>query len=215
MSVPATTPLGSHAHAWTSAAVPAVVAAAGATAIAARALVHRDSLLTFAVLALVALLVAPRTAQRFHGGLLLCGLALMSVAGVLAVTVVPDGGYAQLAAVHQPVSVTRWWTYMSSGWGEALTGWMTGTDGPMNVALFAGPAALWVFVTRRPFGVVSAGVALTVAIETYQGLTGTRAAGPADLIANALGVMVGAGVASALLRHHQRRSMKEGGHVQG
>lgn len=182
------------------ATMPAVVGAAAASVIVVRALVHPHSVLTFAVLAIIGLLLVRPVVRRFEVSWLLAAVALLSVAGVLAVTVVPDGGYAQLGALAQPVSLSRWWTYMSDGWGEALTGWMSGTDGPMNVALFVFPALLWTLILRRFWPVLGIGIGLSLFIETYQGVTGTRAAGPADLVANTLGVLIGIALATGLMR---------------
>ncbi|MFJ3977532.1 VanZ family protein [Streptomyces sp. NPDC090021] len=89
---------------------------------------------------------------------------------------------------------------------DVISGTFT-TQGLMNVFLFAPLAALATWATRRPVPIALGCVSLSVVIEVTQALTPGigRACDSADLWANGLGVALGAGLSTAVLRRRYTR----------
>ena len=164
---------------------------------------QRDVLWLLAVLAAASLLVAGPLARRLRAPFVLALLMLWSLAGIVALTAVPDGGFADL--LRTPASFSRVRLQFSSGWSGAFTSWRHGTNGPLNVLLFV-PAGLFSsLVLRRSLGVVLGLACLSVLIELLQAYTGTRAGNPGDVGANILGAALGVLAAVALRRARPRR----------
>ena len=142
---------------------------------------------------LLLVLVAAGIARRARGLVALTGIAL---AGVLAVTVVPNGGWARFALAPDAVESIR--ANLRPQPGD-LSAWAHAADGPLNVALFVPLGLFLALLLRRPALATVAAVALSVGIECYQASLTTRVGAFADVVANGLGALVGAALATVLL----------------
>lgn len=162
------------------------------------ALLQRDTLLVLGAGLVMAALLAPVVARRLHARRVLSLAALVSVACIVALTVVPRDGLAALAGVEAPESFRELALFSRSEWRAATTGWADGTDGPLNVLLFMPAGFLWGLVVRRRVLVLGGLAGLSLAIELYQGISGTRITNPADVVANTIGAGVGIVMAIAL-----------------
>ena len=134
-----------------------------------------------------AVAVSAPTARRVGCGRLPAGLALASVAGILAVTLgvraVDGGGGFGGAGLGWITDADRWSSSFDTG-----AGWW------LNVALFV-PAGLFVgAATRRARWTLVGLIGLSVLIEAVQGLGLLGAADPADVVANSIGAAIGCGL---------------------
>ena len=141
-------------------------------------------LVVFLPLLACALALSARTARRIGCGRLLAGLALASVAGILAVTLgvraINGGGGFGNASLGWVTDGDLWANSLDNG-----AGWW------LNVALFV-PAGLFVSAaTRRARWSLVGLIGLSVLIEAVQSLGLLGAADPADLAANSIGAAIG------------------------
>ena len=128
------------------------------------ALADPDVLATFLALVVAAVVIAWAIGPRSTRPRWLVGLALLSVAAIVATTVVPSGG----------------WRYLVTGYGQPLADcfgvdqWLSlgaysiEADTLLNVVLYIPAGFLWVTLVRRPVRVVLALALLSVAIESWQ-----------------------------------------------
>jgi len=170
------------------------------------ALDEPDAVVTFLVLALACLVIAWALGGRYGRPRWLVALALLSVAAIVAATVVPQGG----------------WSFLMQGYSEPLTeclgldAWRgvvirpIEADTLLNVALFIPAGFLWVTVVGRPVRVVLALASLSVGIEWWQALSHGRSCTANDVAANTIGALVGASVGAVVARLAKRRSVREG-----
>ena len=147
---------------------------------------------TFCGLVLLAF-VAAGLARRAPVLVALTGITL---AGVLAVTVVPSGGWARLRFATDPLQSIR--ANLAPRPGD-LSDWAHTADGPLNVALFVPFALLLALLLRRPLHAAAVAVALSAAIECYQASLTTRVGAFADVVSNGLGAVLGVTLAAVLL----------------
>jgi hypothetical protein len=166
--------------------------------IVSEALGEPDVLLTFVSLAVVSALVARAVAPRLDRPAWLVALALWSVAGIIALTTVPHGGWASLGVY--PGGLQDVLACLGpDGWPRSL-GALLADDGPLNVILFVPAGILWALVSGRTVATIAALAALSLAIEAWQALTGARSCTTPDVLANALGGAIGASVGLAIAR---------------
>jgi VanZ family protein len=162
------------------------------------ALDEPDVLATFVLLVAASLILAWLLAPRFVRPRWLLALALMSVAAILAATLVPSGGWKGLSSGY-PQSIgdclgpAQW---SSIGRIEA--------DTLLNVVLYVPAGFLWVALTRRPLPVVIALALLCIAIESWQAVSGTRSCTVNDVGANTIGAAIGASLGVIAARVLQR-----------
>jgi len=142
---------------------------------------------------LLLVVVAAGLARRARGLVALTGVAL---AGVLAVTVVPNGGWARFGLAEDPLQSIL--ANLRPQPGD-LTAWASAADGPLNVALFVPLGLCLALLLRRPALAVVAAAALSAAIECYQASLTTRVGSFADVVSNGLGALVGAALATLVL----------------
>lgn len=158
--------------------------------------------LTTVVCAVLAVVVAALVPRRR----VLTALAGLSVAVVLGLTLVPNGGWGALGFETGPLhSVVTNLTPRRS----ALTGWLDNDDGPANVVLYL-PAGLFLaLASRRPVRSAVGLAVLSLLVECWQATLTTRVGSFDDVVANALGAALGAVVAALVLavrragRRHQ------------
>lgn len=86
------------------------------------------------------------------------------------------------------------------GWNEFRGGWI---EVPANVLLFVPLGFLLTLLFRRPWVGAAIAVMLSVAAEGTQILLPGRQPSLRDIVANALGALIGAGVAWLIVRHHR------------
>ncbi|MGX7680650.1 VanZ family protein [Jatrophihabitans sp. DSM 45814] len=143
--------------------------------------------------------------------IIVSALFLLSMSGILALTVVPGGGWAELLhgsyGTRQSLAAVKMALDPRDNYG--LQNWNQGVDGPLNVALYV-PAGLFgalVFRRHRIALVVGLGL-LSFVIECYQAYTGTRIGSIADVLSNfggaALGVLTIVMIASPFGGEHTR-----------
>lgn len=156
-----------------------------------------DVRLTLAVLTLVAFAVAWAASHRSRVGLVPAFLALTLVAGILAVTLVPIGGWEELLRYGAHPDELRV-CFAPSRLPDLLSGWQS-FDGPVNVVLFVPAAFVLTLVSRRPVVVLVGLLALSVGIEVWQGVTGGRSCTVSDVGANSLGSIIGVGLGVLVL----------------
>jgi len=140
----------------------------------------------------LALLVAGVARQRR----VLVALTGTSLAVVLGVTVVPSGGWANLAletGALRSIAVN-----VAPGPGD-LTAWTQNGDGPLNVLLFVPLGCCLALLLRHPVAAAAAASALSLAIECYQASLTTRVGAFPDVVANSLGALIGATAAGLAL----------------
>jgi VanZ family protein len=149
-------------------------------------------LATIVLLGLVVLAVVS-LAPRRRTLLLLTGASL---AVVLGVTLVPWGGWRNFGVTTNAVdSITR----NVRPERADLTAWAHAGDGPLNVLLFLPLGFFLALLLRRSITATVSCVALSVAIECYQSSLTTRVGSFADVVANGLGAVVGAVLATVVL----------------
>ncbi|MFC8716992.1 VanZ family protein [Kitasatospora sp. NPDC057198] len=155
----------------------------------------------FAVLGLLLGAAAYWQARRREWPPVAAVLLGLSLAGELAATLTPTG-YSS-ARVNCTIGSGVWVT-------------VTGTQGLMNIALYAPLAFFGVLVLRRPLTVLAACTVLSAATELCQTALGTgRACDSADFVDNGLGALLGtvAGVLGAwLLRRRLAPVRRDGLH---
>ena len=149
-------------------------------------------LVTMALGVAVALLVAALTPSRRIS----TALTGMSVALVLALTVVPAGGWRRFAV--EPGALRSIAVNVRPEPGD-LTAWMHSADGPPNVALFVPLGFFLALLLRRPVSAALIAAALSLAIECYQASLSTRVGSFADVVANGVGAVLGAAAALLVL----------------
>ena len=125
----------------------------------------------------------------------LTALVGLSLAGVLGMTLVPQGGWSGLGFTPAPLHSML---VNLQPDGRSLRAWTTTGDGPLNVLLFVPLGLFGALLTRRPVATVVLASTLSVAIECWQSSLTTRVGSLADVVCNGLGALVGA-VAGALL----------------
>ena len=142
-------------------------------------------------LLVVALLTGP-FARRWATSRWLAALALGSVAGIVAVTLRERDLVLWSQSIGSDIYCTDCnrfsWITDADLWAGATqigSGWL------LNLALFVPAGLLLALATRRPRRVLVGLIVLSALIETLQGLTFLGAPDPADLVANALGALVG------------------------
>ena len=134
----------------------------------------------------------------------LTALTGSSLAVVLGVTVVPSGGWSDFAL--EPGALRSIAVNVRPA-PDDLTAWTTNGDGPLNVVLFVPLACSLALLLRRPLLAAAAGVVLSLAIECYQASLTTRVGAFADVVANSVGALLGAGAAAlALVVAHRLRT---------
>ena len=146
--------------------------------------VDAGALVVFVPLLACAVALSAPTARRIGCGRLLAGLALVSVAGILAITLgvraVNGGGGFGNASLGRVTDGDLWSSSFDTG-----AGWW------LNVALFV-PAGLFVgAATGRARWSLVGLIGLSVLIEAVQSLGLLGAADPADLVANSIGAAIG------------------------
>lgn len=185
----------------TKGAGPAVPAVLGGTAtlvfVVDIFLRQRDVALTLAAGVICAAAVALAARGRTLAQRLALFLAFGSVAGILAVTIVPDTGYSEIFLVDRGWRWGELMTWWRTGWADIGAAIGTGIDGPYNIVLFVPAGTMWAWVTRRPVATVAALGLLSVSIESFQAVTGFRTGQTSDLVANILGAAGGALLATA------------------
>ena len=144
-------------------------------------------LLLLALSGLLALVCPRRRLQLLAAG--------VSASAVVALTVVPAGGWTTFAVTADPVAAVR--SALSLRPDDLLV-WRA-ADGPANVALFVPLAWTLGLLLRRPAVAAVLGVVTSVAVESFQAATGTRVGSAADVVANGAGSVVGAAAAAATL----------------
>ena len=133
----------------------------------------------------VALAVAPLAGRRFRTATGVAAAATVSLALIIAVTVLGR----VVGGVHE-APPPPWESFTSErAWRHVL---VPDLDWWLNVALFAPAGAAWTLLTRRPGRVVVSLVALSVAIEAVQHVASVGHADPADVLTNSLGAGLGA-----------------------
>lgn len=141
-------------------------------------------LVVFVPLLACAVALSAPTARRIGCGRLLAGLALASVAGILAITLgvraVNGGGGFGNASLG--------WVTDGDLWASSLD---TGAGWWLNVALFVPAGLLVSAATRRARWTLVGLIGLSVLIEVVQSLGLLGAADPADLVANSIGAAIG------------------------
>ncbi|KAB7745711.1 hypothetical protein GA707_07360 [Nostocoides sp. F2B08] len=126
-------------------------------------------------------------------------VAVFSVVDILVFTLFREVAIL-VPAVASGVRLTMpGWTGPSTGspddlW-RALADPLGSTQMLLNTLLFLPAGLLWTVVTRRPWTVLGALGALSVAIELVQAVTGLGAYDVADIVANVAGTATGVGVA--------------------
>jgi VanZ family protein len=143
---------------------------------------------------------------------LLVGATGLSLALVLGVTVVPSGGWRQFAVA--PSALDSIAANLRPRPGD-LTAWAHAADGPPNVALFVPLGLSLALLLRRPLLAAVLAIALSLVVESYQASLTTRVGSFADVVANGLGALVGAALATVLLaaqgvRSHGRSRVQPG-----
>ncbi|WP_210495488.1 VanZ family protein [Patulibacter sp. SYSU D01012] len=80
-----------------------------------------------------------------------------------------------------------------------------------NLVLFVAPAYLAAVASRRPLAALAAACVLSAGIEMLQALVPAigRSCDTSDWLGNALGAVVGVGLAAVALRRHRRRGTRE------
>jgi glycopeptide antibiotics resistance protein len=150
------------------------------------ALAEPDVLATFVLLVAASSILAVLLSPRIGRPRWLIALALMSVAAIVAATVVPQGGWSSLSGA-----------YLQS-LGDCLgpAGWprlgRIAADTLLNVVLYIPAGFLWVVLTRKPIPVIIALALLCIAIESWQAASGGRSCTVNDIGANTLGAVIGA-----------------------
>jgi VanZ family protein len=155
-----------------------------------------------AVLAAVLLLglLAVTVAVLAPSSRVLVGATGLSLAAVLGVTVVPSGGWRQFALA--PAALDSIAANLRPRPGD-LTAWAHAADGPPNVALFVPLGLSLALLLHRPLVAAVLATALSLLVECYQASLTTRVGSFADVVANALGALLGASVATLLLVVHR------------
>lgn len=148
----------------------------------------------------LALLVAVPLSRRWNVRWFPAMSALSVTAVVGAFTLLSPRGYAAFGSMGDTLDMSGldWWR---DGWGDVRHGVFGDTYGALNILLFIPFAFVWRLVTGWTIIRTIAVMALvSFAIETYQALSGFRAADPADLVANTIGAVVGSLAVSAWQR---------------
>ena len=145
---------------------------------------------TFLLLVLASVVVGWPLSRRSSDPWWLVTLALLSVAAIVATTVVPQGGWGFLwHGYSQPLAECLGldaWRDLASRPIEA--------DTLLNVVLYIPAGFLWVVLDRRPLRVVLVLALLSVAIESWQAISHGRSCTANDVAANTVGAVVGASV---------------------
>lgn len=121
--------------------------------------------------------------------------AVLSVVGILVFTVFRESVVVlQAIASGAPLDPPGWrglrgWT--PDGWWRATADPLGSTQVLLNGVLFVPAGFAWTIVTRRPWRVVLVLLALSVAIEVVQAVTGLGANDVADIVANVGGAVLG------------------------
>ncbi len=100
------------------------------------------------------------------------------------------------------IAMLAGWMRGVLGWGEFRQGWI---EFPANVLLFVPMGLLLTLLVRRPWSGALVAVLLSVCAELVQTLLPARVASLRDVIANALGAVIGAGMAWLVIRHRRAR----------
>ena len=163
------------------------------------------TVLVLAVVGLAAAALASR--HRF-----LTALVGLSLAAVLGVTLVPQGGWSALGFTPAPA---RSMLVNLQPDGRSLHAWVTTRDGPLNVLLFVPLGLFGALLTRRPVTTALLATALSVAVECWQSSLTTRVGSLADVFCNGLGASVGATGAAVLLVLGAQRRGRAGSRARG
>lgn len=160
---------------------------------------------TIALLGLLALAVGGLVPRR-RGLTSLTGLA---VAVVLGVTLVPSGGWRNFG-----ITTNAWDSIQRNVRPERadLTAWVHAGDGPLNVILFVPLGLFLALLLRRPLTAVIACVVLSIGIECYQSSLTTRVGSFTDVVANGVGAVLGAALATAILAGSRTRTRSNDRH---
>lgn len=125
--------------------------------------------------------------------------AVLSLVGILVFTLFREAALVVQAMDSATGTSMPGWQglrdWSSDGLWRALADPLRSTQVLLNIMLFAPAGLLWTVITRRPWHVVGALSAMSVAIELVQAVTGLGAHDVADLIANVTGAAAGVGMA--------------------
>lgn len=168
-------------------------------------LIDAGALVVFVPSLLLAVLLSGPFARRWGTSRWLTALALASVAGIIAATLRERDlllWSEDIGAILACVGCDRfgWLTDADlwSGVTQVQVGWL------LNVALFVPAGILLTLASGRPRRVLVGLIGLSFAIEVIQDLTFLGAPDPADLVANALGAVIGVSFA-VFARYLSRR----------
>jgi hypothetical protein len=117
--------------------------------------------------------------------------AISTLAVIAAVTLFRDG----IAVRFDPAALTTWSADGLRRLGDDPLG---SSQFVLNVALFVPAAAVWTWLTKRPLGVVGRLALGSMLVECAQAVTGAGANDVADVVANTVGAVLGAGAALAV-----------------
>lgn len=92
----------------------------------------------------------------------------------------------------------QWWQQAAVEFGPSEFG--RNGEQLANVVLFAPWALLMALGCRKPFAVALWGVGLSLLVESWQAVSGTRSATLADVLANVIGIVAVAIVVAVILR---------------
>jgi glycopeptide antibiotics resistance protein len=152
---------------------------------------HPATLVAVAGAVVLALVFARRLGQKFARPTWLAAASLMSISGIIAVTLTPA---SSSYALGSPANCVR--SILNIAEGFSLL--RDGNDVWANILLFMPAGFLLATLTRRPGLTISGLVVLSGLIETFQGEIG-RSCTATDWLANSLGAGAGAAVAAGLL----------------
>jgi VanZ like family len=168
-------------------------------------LVDDGAVITIAVLVVGALVASSPLRRRFGGSRFAAFASLASLAPVLAVTLFRREGFGTLQ-LGWSGSRWSWWLH---GWGDLAGSSVRDSEFLLNIVLFLGAGALWLWCTRQRWWIVIAWLcALSFSIELFQALFGLGAPDIRDWFANTVGAAIGVGCAALLqgvLGHRLRR----------
>lgn len=168
-------------------------------------LVDDGAVLTIGVLVVGAVVAAGPLRHRFGGSRFAAFASLGSIAPVLAVTLFRRDGFG---AVQLGWSGSRW-SWWLHGWDDLAVSSVHDSEFLLNIVLYVGAGACWLWCTRRRRWIVVAWLgALSFSIECFQGLFGRGAPDSRDWLANTAGAAIGVGCAALLqgvLGHRLRR----------
>ncbi len=168
-------------------------------------LVEDGAVVTTAVLVVGAVVASSPLRLRFGGSRFAAFASLASIAPVMAVTLFRREGFGTLE-LGWFGSRWSWWLH---GWGDIAGSSVRDSEFLLNIVLFVGAGALWLWCTRQRWWIVIAWLcALSFSIEFFQALFGRGAPDTRDWLANTVGAAIGVGCAALLqgvLGHRLRR----------